>query len=160
MLYRSRSRTVNDNNASANHNEEAKTISEAHSQLYIQVSFNLIMKSILAACLVFIDDSIILAIVCLVITLVYTLVVGIIRPIKAGLLTGSYIACEISYAILCIIMIVQTEENDLDVLVWCIPVCVLFVVIQGLVMVYMLWASKSDKIFEFQLVPQEHVADV
>mmetsp|Transcript_26903 Transcript_26903/g.4908 ORF Transcript_26903/g.4908 Transcript_26903/m.4908 type:complete len:108 (+) Transcript_26903:878-1201(+) len=107
------------------------------------------MKIIIGICLVFIDDSMILAIVCLSVSVVYALAVGILRPIKSGLITGSHIACEVSYIILCIIMIVQSEENDLDVLALCVPVCVGFVVIQAIIIVYMLWANKSNSIHEF-----------
>jgi hypothetical protein len=87
------------------------------------------MKIVIGICLVFIDDSMILAIVCLAVSVIYALAIGILRPIKSGLITGSYIACEVSYIILCIIMIVQSEENDLNVLVLCVPVCVCFVII-------------------------------
>mmetsp|Transcript_31245 Transcript_31245/g.5627 ORF Transcript_31245/g.5627 Transcript_31245/m.5627 type:complete len:139 (+) Transcript_31245:873-1289(+) len=117
------------------------------------------MKVAIGVFLVFIDNSLTLSIICLLTTLVYTMAIGILRPIKAGLITGSYVACGIGYMVMCIIMIVQAEENDLDVLAFCVPACISFVIIQGIVMVYMIWASKSGKIDEFYIVPKEHVAN-
>lgn len=77
-----------------------------------------------------------------------------IRPIKNKLILGSHITCEIFYLILCVVMVIQSQENDLSVAALCVPVFIEFVLLASIVVVYIIFSGEGKKFDEFVLVKQ------